>query len=144
MDESNRELAGWIASAGLTDRVKLLGPREDVPRLDAALAAATLSAAFGEAFPLVIGEAMACGVPCVATDVGDSARMIGETGRVVPPGDSEALAVAWEAMLAISAEDRADLGRAARRRIAENYSLATVTARYRDVYEALKQETAGR
>ena len=107
-----------------------------MPRLQAGLDLAT-SSSVSEAFPLAIGEAMACGVPCVATDVGDSASIVGETGRVVPPRDPRALAAAWEELLALAPDARRRLGQAARLRVQERYGLAAITRRYEDLYETL-------
>ena len=87
---------------------------------------------------MVIGEAMACGVPCVATDVGDSAIIIGETGVVVPPRDPQALATAWsQLLLEINREERLRLGLAARKRIMERYSLEKTVEQYGRLYESL-------
>lgn len=126
----NPHLAGPIRAAGLAGRFHLLGPRDDVPAVLAALDVATLSSAFGEAFPLSLGEAMACGVPCAATDVGDTAFLLGSTGRVAPPRDPAALAGAWEALVAAGPAGRARLGAAARARVAEHFELRRVAARY--------------
>ena len=133
----NAELAAWIDAAGLRPRCHLLGLRTDAHRLLSALDVAVLSSAYGEAFPLVLGEAMACGVPCVATDVGDAARIIGETGRIVAPRDASALADAVLGLLALSSPERATLGTAARARIVAEFSLAAVAARYAALYEEL-------
>lgn len=57
------------------------------------------SSSYSEGFPNVIGEAMACGKPCVVTDVGDSARIVGESGIAVPPGDPRLLANGMRTML---------------------------------------------
>jgi glycosyltransferase involved in cell wall biosynthesis len=124
---------------GLAGRVHRLGRRDDIPRVAAGLDLFASSSAFGEAFPLVIGEAMAAGVPCAVTDVGDSARMVGETGRVVARRDPAALARAWEELLALAPEERARLGRAARARIEEQFALEAIVGRY----EALYRELAG-
>ncbi|MGH8059292.1 MAG: glycosyltransferase, partial [Candidatus Entotheonellia bacterium] len=78
--------------------------------------------------------AMACAVPCTATDVGDSASIVGETGRVVPPRHPQALAEAWRALLELGAAGRARLGWAARRRIEAHFSLPAVIARYEQLY----------
>lgn len=131
----NPDLRGWIEAAGIADRVHLLGRRRDLPRLQASLDVGTLSSAAVEALPLVIAEAMACGVPCVVTDVGDSARLVGDTGRVAPPGNPEALAAAWLELLALPPGERAALGARARRRIEEHYALSASVGRYEALYE---------
>ena len=91
VDDGNAELVDRLEQADLRDVCRLLGPRDDMPRLTASLDV-QLSSSATEAMPRVVGEAMACGVPCVVTDVGDSALLVGRTGRVVPPGDDQALA----------------------------------------------------
>ena len=101
-----------------------------------ALDVATLCSAAGEAFPLVVGEAMACGVPCVVTDLGDCSYLVGETGRVVRPRDPEALAAAWEEMVLLGPDGRRRLGREARRRIEREFSLRRVAAEYAALYSS--------
>lgn len=133
----NLQLAEWIDAAGLRSCCHLLGLRLDVPRLSAALDIASLSSSYGEAWPLIVGEAMACGVPCVVTDVGDSALIVGDTGRVVPPRDPAALADAWYELLAVGPDVRARLGLAARRRIEEHFSLTSAIAKYEGLYKEL-------
>jgi len=96
-----------------------------------------LSSAFGEGFPNALGEALACGIPCVATDVGDSALVVGEQGRIVQPGDPEALAEAMAEMLMLSAEERRRLGRDARRRMEETFSMPMLAGRYAALYRGL-------
>ena len=86
----NLELAAEADQAGLRGCCHLLGRRSDMPFIQAALDFASSSSSTGEGFPNVLGEAMACGVPCAVTDVGDSALIVGDTGRVVPSRDPEA------------------------------------------------------
>ncbi len=136
-DGENDTLLGWIAATGIADRFHLLGKRHDMPRVSAALDVAVMASAYGEAFPLVIGEAMSAGVPCAVTDVGDSAMMVAETGRVAPPRDAPALADAISALLALAPGERRALGAAARERIGESFSLPAVAARYQALYEGL-------
>lgn len=130
----NRALTHLLMQHDLGRRVHLLGPREDVPRVTAALDISVLSSSSGEGFPNVIGEAMSCGVPCVVTDVGDSALIVGDTGRIVPPRDVEALARALADLVDMEASERAALGMRARERIAKNYSLASVVQQYEQLY----------
>jgi glycosyltransferase involved in cell wall biosynthesis len=106
-----------------------------MPRLAAALDVFSLSSSYGESFPNVIGEAMACGVPCVVTDVGDAAWILGNTGRVVPPRDPRALADAWREMIDLGPGGRLALGREARSRVIERFTVESVVARYDAVYE---------
>lgn len=133
----NHDLIAWITAAGLEDRFHLLGPRDDVPRLLAALDVCALSSRFGEAFPLVIGEAMACGVPCAATDVGDSGLLIGDTGRIVLPAAPDALARACHELLSLPHTERTALSAAARARITANYEIGAIAEEYAALYEAL-------
>jgi glycosyltransferase involved in cell wall biosynthesis len=77
---------------GVADRVVWIGARQRVLDVYHAADLFCLPSAFGEGFPNVVGEAMACGLPCVVTAVGDSARVVGDTGIVVPPADPQALA----------------------------------------------------
>jgi len=105
---------------GLDDSLIWAGARSDMPAVQNALDIAVSSSLYGEGFPNAIGEAMACGVPCVVTDVGDSAWIVGETGIVVPPGDPAALAAGWQACLT---RDAAESGRMARERIVGDFSV---------------------
>jgi glycosyltransferase involved in cell wall biosynthesis len=102
------------------------------------------SSSISEAFPLVVGEAMACGVPCAVTDVGDSALLVGPTGVVVPPRDPAALAAAWGRVLAATPDERRATGLAARQRVRERFSLGDVGRRYEALYEELARKPAGR
>ena len=128
----------YLRRADLSRRLLLLGFREDIPRLTAALDLAT-SSSFGEGFPNAVGEAMACGVPCVVTAVGDSAYLVGETGRVVPPRDPEALLRAWEELLALPEANRRKLGLQARRRMEACFDLGRVALEFEDLF----REVAG-
>lgn len=129
----SKDMAAQIAALGLDGRVHALGERSDLPELTAALDLATCSSR-SEAFPIVIGEAMACGVPCVVTDVGDSAWLVGETGRVVPAGDPFALGRAWQGMLELTPERRRELGEAARARIIRHFSMEQIVSQYEQLY----------
>ncbi len=137
LDEQNEVLTGWLQERGLQDAVHLLGRRDDIPRIMAGLDLFTLTSSYGEAFPNVIGEAMACEIPCVVTDVGDSSRMVADTGITVPPKDAQALAEGWKNLLAIPAEQRRELGRKARQRVQSEFTLAQVASQYLGVYREL-------
>lgn len=136
VNSNNKILDNLIKDLGIVDRVCLLGERSDMPRLTAALDIATSASAYGEAFPLVVGEAMSCGVPCVVTDVGDSAWIVSNTGRVVGPRNPQALAEAWQELIVMSSSDREILGKAARSRIVETFSLEVIVKQFEDLYES--------
>lgn len=116
--------------------LQALGECSDIHELLPALDIMVLSS-HGEGFPNVVGEAMSCGVPCVASDVGDAAAIIGETGSVVPPRDAQALADAVLALLARGPEALARLGAAARERIIAHYLIAAAVRRYEAIYVSL-------
>lgn len=142
-DDVNREnavLMDQVHELGLDGAVHLLGRRDDVAAITAGFDIATSSSS-GEGFSNVIGEAMACAVPCVVTDVGDSAAVVGETGDVVPPRDPAALAGAWQRILSLGPR-REQLGRAARERVVQNFSIEAVVQRYEDMYRGLVSRTA--
>ncbi len=130
-------LAERIAATGLAFRFRLLAERSDPAALMAALDVPVVSSRFGEGFPNVVAEAMACGRACVVTDVGDAAAMVGATGLVVPPSRPDLLA---EAILRLAGDGalRARMGAEAARAAAA-WSLDTSIAAYRDFTLGLVQ-----
>lgn len=137
INENNNELMRAVRNAGIGGVIHLLGLRSDIPRLMAALDILTSSSSYGEAFPNVLGEAMACGVPCVVTDVGDSAYIVGDTGRVVAPGDMQGLVAAMGELLALPLHERSAMGARARARVAENFEIGNVVRQYEAFYNEL-------
>ena len=138
VDEGNAELMGLVRATGAAERMHLLGRQDDMPGFMAGLDLLTLSS-IGESFPNVLGEAMACGVPCVSTDVGDAASILGDTGTIVPPADPEALARAMVELSLMSPDSRAELGDSARARVERNYGLESVTRKYISFLEQLRK-----
>lgn len=132
MDAGNAELAGLIEQAGFAERVQLLGRRNDIPAVMSALDLHVLSSSDGEAFPNVVAEAMACGTPCVVTDVGDAAYIVGDSGWVVSPRQPAALAAAIGEALALADDSEAWMakGLAARSRVLENFRIDAMLERY--------------
>jgi glycosyltransferase involved in cell wall biosynthesis len=143
VDRSNEALLRWIDATGSPNRFHLLGKRDDMPRLTAACDVISVSSAYGEGLPLVLGEAMSCGVPCVSTNVGDSALIVGRTGRIVPPGNPEALANAWASLLTLTRDERLQLGEQARERVLAEYSLGTATQKHLALYQTLSRPRGG-
>lgn len=115
------------------DRVTLIGERTDVADWLGGVDILALSSAWGEAFPNILGEAMACGIPCVATDVGDSAWIISDAGLIVPPRDAEAMAAAL-GQLAGDVNERHRRGAAGRARVTEHFEIEKIASRYRQLY----------
>ncbi|MCA9877718.1 MAG: glycosyltransferase [Thermomicrobiales bacterium] len=106
---------------GLDNRLVWAGEVSDMCAAQNALDVGT-STSTTEGFSNAVGEAMACGVPCVVTNVGDSARLVGDTGLVVPSGDEEAIKTAWKQLIELSPAERAVLGGRARARIVGQFS----------------------
>ena len=116
----------------------LLGERDDVEKITAGLDIAA-SSSYGEGFPNIVCEAMACEVPCVVTDVGDSARIVGNTGRVVAPKDPKALAIAWKDIIGLGEDGRRRLGVAARKRVMDRFELSQIVEKYEALYTLLAE-----
>ncbi len=134
-----QQLEALARSSGLQDRLIWAGESADT--VYNAFDVATLTSAFGEAFPNVVGEAMACGVPVVATDVGDVRVIVGDCGEVVPPRQAGLLSAAWTRMRSRLTQDPTALRAAVRRRIAEHYDLESMI---RKSEEVLMELCAGR
>lgn len=114
-------------------RLHLLGNRGDINAIMNAIDVLVLPS-HGEAFPNVVGEAMACETPCVVTDVGDCAEIVGETGRTVPVGDMYGFADAVLDMLALSQSQMQSIGRSARARVIDRYDIDRIARKYRELY----------
>jgi glycosyltransferase involved in cell wall biosynthesis len=134
-----RRLERRAGELGIADRISWSGRRDDMAALYNALDLLCLPSAFGEGSPNVVGEAMACGVPCIVTDVGDCAILVGDTGSVVPPRDPAALAASLERLLAAPAAERLALGAAARERIIATFSVARLVDETEIALGALRQ-----
>nr|WP_047166700.1 glycosyltransferase [Sphingomonas sp. Y57] len=117
-------------------RVTFLGQRSDIAQIMPGFDLFCLSSST-EGFPNVIGEAMACGVPCITTDVGDAAVVVGDTGWVVPARDPDALAQAISEALSLADVIKEQLGAAARLRIETHYALPAIVDQYAALYQNL-------
>lgn len=138
VDHTNSTLMRLIAALGLAGRVRLLGERQDVERLYASFDLYWMSSwarGMAEGFPNVIAEAMASGVPCVATDVGDAAWIIGNSGRVVSDHRAQALGDTAAELLQTDPDALRRMGLDARSRIQREFSLETVAGAYRALYD---------
>ena len=130
-DDAN--MLRWAAQAGVAEVTHFLGASNDIPKVMSALDL-LVSTSIGEAFPNVVGEAMACAVPCVVTDVGDSAYIVGDTGLVIPSSDPIAAAQAWQKILDMPDQERRALGARARVRVEALFELSSITGRYDQLY----------
>ena len=126
---------------GLPGNVIVLGERNDLPRLTAALDVCCSSSAFGEGFPNVVAEAMSCAVPCVVTDVGDSAWLIGNAGIVVPARDIGALAKGLTDLISLPRHTREAIGQQGRQRILNDFSLPSVVRQFETLLSSLLTTT---
>ncbi|MCF3641823.1 glycosyltransferase [Rhizobium sp. TRM95111] len=120
---------------GIDHRLSTPGPRSDVAELLPGLDVFLLSSAWGEAFPLSVAEAMACGVPAIATDVGDCDWLLGDRRYIARPREPESQAALVGDLLRLEAGERKLLGTLARKRIVENFSLQQYTEGHRQIYE---------
>jgi glycosyltransferase involved in cell wall biosynthesis len=136
---SSEQVQQDINSFGLADAVQIVELQSDIVPLNCSFDIATCSS-ITEAFPNVIGEAMSCGVPCVSTDVGDAAQIIGDTGQVVPAQDPQRFANSLLELLNLPDDERRQLGATARQRVVDNFELTHATGMFLDLW----RELAGR
>lgn len=138
----NQELSTWINEASINGNISLLGQQDDITGFMNTLDIHVLSSSYGEAFPNVVAEAMACGIPNIATNVGDAAYIVGDTGWIVPPSDSEALA---DAIIVAIEEIHTNIDawqarkQAARQRIIDNFDIDRMVAAYNEVWQEVKK-----
>jgi glycosyltransferase involved in cell wall biosynthesis len=109
-------------SLGIADHIIWLGSQENLSPIYSAFTI-SCSSSFGESFPNVIAESLACEIPCVATDVGDSVKVLGPGGIIVPPKNPYALAEAFEKMLSLSEKCLRNIGKEGRNYICEKFGI---------------------
>ena len=130
LDESNTELTSLIEKYSLKDSVLLLGRRDDIPALLSA-ADVYVSSSLGESFSNSIGEAMACELTCIVTDVGESKALVGDTGYVVSAKDYLGMASALaDALKNIKADRNVE----ARKKILEEYDIKSIVKKYEEKF----------
>lgn len=136
--QSNEVLMSWIVDAGLQNHIVLLGERNDISTCLLAMDVFCLPSRT-EAFPLVLGEAMAAARPVISTDVGDAALLVGDAGLVVPARDPIRLSDGLQRLLQCSTEERKKLGVAARSRIEFGFSMQAMVGRMREIYQIVSE-----
>lgn len=139
-DIYNVELMAWLNDNGLQERFILLGERRDVPVCLAAMDVFCMPSRT-EAFPLGLGEAMSMGLPCVATNVGDTSVLTGDTVILVPPQNEQALAEGLLKLIALSENQRKQMGQQAKERVITEFSLEKLRVCYEAVYQEIISST---
>jgi len=133
----NPQIREIMGPAGDDEHLHLLGERGDMERIYASLDVASSASAWGEGLPNAVAEAMACGIPCVATDVGDTRLLMGDTGIVVNKSSPRELCGAWDLLARNGAEARRDMGLKARERIVQHYTQEQTTGSYEALYREI-------
>jgi glycosyltransferase involved in cell wall biosynthesis len=138
------EMMAALQQAGVAQWTLCLGRISNTEEVYPALDLLVLASAWGEAWPNVLGEAMACGVACVATDIGESREIVGDAGVIVPPRDPQALARACQGLLQQDHEARQALGMRARERVMTRFDIGAVFRQYADLWRGgAASETQG-
>jgi glycosyltransferase involved in cell wall biosynthesis len=140
-NEYEQSLKKMALDQGLEDKIIWAGQRRDLPDIHSALDIATLTSAYGEGFPNTIGEAMSCEVPCVGTNVGDTAKVIGNTGYVTQIGDACAIVDSWSRILSETPAEQSARRKRSRQYIEENFSLETMIEAHIQLYNQLCDNT---
>jgi glycosyltransferase involved in cell wall biosynthesis len=141
--ERAESLAALAARLGLEGRVVWAGELADAAAAHNALDVMSLASAYGEGFPNALGEAMACGRPCAASRVGDSAWVLGRPELTAPPRDPEALAAVWRRLAGMGPEGRERLGRELRRRVEREFGLEAMVERTAEALQRARRRRRG-
>jgi glycosyltransferase involved in cell wall biosynthesis len=136
VDRSNLALMAEIAVTGYADRFILLGERKDVPACFKSMDLFCLHS-FTEGFPNVLGEAMSMALPCITTDAGDAAFLLGGNGIVVPVQNPQALAEALAKVVAATDSERSLMGLGGYTRIVENFTMKFAEHKFKELYDQL-------
>ena len=135
INKKNISLISEIKRLKLSNNVKLLGQNDNISHVMNGLDIFVQSSSYGEGFPNVVAESMACGAPCIVTDVGDAGFIVGNTGWVVPPNNSIKLAKAIEkALNELGTNNWNKRHRKARLRIKENFNINKMLQSYNKVW----------
>lgn len=134
INEGNKSLMMSIINTGRREKFILLNERNDIPELMNSLDI-LVSSSKSEGFPNTVGEAMACGIPCIVTDVGDSAYLLGKSGCVVPSENPELLAQGCIEFINMSHENKNEIKVYARERILSYFDMKKIALKYYDIYK---------
>jgi glycosyltransferase involved in cell wall biosynthesis len=134
-DPSLRALAACLPS----NRIVMLGERNDIPTVLNGLDVMVCCSSYGEGFPNAVAEAMAVALPVVSTAVGDAAEIVHDAGAIVPPRNTDALRSAMRDLLELPPAARREIGARGRERVLQHYSLSLAVARYQKLYQDVVQ-----
>lgn len=137
VNDYNRTLGEVVLKHRLVGRIRMIGKRRDVAKLMNGFDVYVSASSWGEGFPNVLGEALACGVPCIATDIGDSRDIVAEHGWLVDAGNSDQLSQAMLDAARLSAGERKKLGALGRKHVESRYSLDAVAKAHRALYASV-------
>jgi len=140
INNDNLRLVSEINKLNLSNNIKLLGQNDNIFSIMNGIDVYVQSSSYGEGFPNVVAESMACGTPCVVTDVGDASFIVGETGWVVPPSNSTKLSIEIEkALNEIGTKYWDDRHNKARLRIMYNFDISDMLKKYNNLWKALNK-----
>ena len=136
LNSENKILLEQIRKADLYNQTHLLGQRNDIASVMNALDIHILSSSYGEGFPNVIAEAMACGTPCIATDIGDSRVIVGDCGTIVEPNSVEKLSLAIMKKLDLMNDHKQwqYLRQSSQQHIVQNFSVQNMVSKYKEIW----------
>jgi glycosyltransferase involved in cell wall biosynthesis len=145
VNDANHDLVAMLEHAGVRQACQLLGPSDEVSDIMSAFDALVMSSAYGEAFPNVVAEALACGIPAIVTDVGDASDMVGRHGWTVPKREPTALSAAmFQAVEVIRNTGRSSIGADCRRYALERFSMQAMVREYARIWHETAEEAAHR